>query len=374
MSYLNHFPIIRRLFGQVILEDLKESTPHHALSYQIKTKNTRYLAGVDLLLRELEPIHGFEEIIRDMRNPTEFYDNLSTLQFCELLRESKCSVEEIFGSRGKNSTPDIRFQAAGKTAYAECKHIIDPSELMSRVIEHFRTVKSSFDLAVFSSQGVPFKSSVEKAIVEIEQRITEKQTKREFTKDEFEIYGLRCKLIPKGNMISGATTAAVGASYPNVGPELFRQKITQLLTDAELQLKGFPSNMSYVFINSDLVTLTPDEISALLYGTTETWYEKDDLRKCSQWNRFEKALRADKLGLLIEKRMIPSCTKNRLDGLYLNQTFDNLNSVLFVDFLKKINEYPNPFVDHGEAGTRLPLDSLPFPLSSNWLDVRLQKA
>lgn len=60
---------------------------------------------------------------------------------------------------------------------------------------------------------------------------------------------------------------------------------------------------------------------------------KKDLELLEQLMKtYEKAMRNGFLDLLINERMLPSLTRNKLDGLFLNEIYDTLNSVVFVDF------------------------------------------
>jgi hypothetical protein len=364
---LGQFPYIDKHFGNLIRQDMRSKQSRHPLSRQLLAGNRDYLCGIDLILRSLERKTGFSAIIDDMKSDG-FYDNLSTLQFCELLEKSGNRVDQIIGSKGDTKKPDIAFKLSGHNAYAECKHIIDSDALTGALVEHFRNVDSHFVVSIRATSTTYYQSSIQRVIDEIEQSIRRKESDNRFSMEQFEIPNLvEYSVDAKRSMKQGPTPVAIVSSWTGITPSMFREKIEDLMNQAAEKMKPLSDSCNYLFIKSDLKKLDSDDISCLLYGSTETTVPFEAKKYLSPLGRFEKAIQNGFLDLLINERMLPSLTRNKLDGLFLNEVYDILSSVVFVDFMDRVYEYRNPFVQGNKIAGNLFRVAPCFPLSTSWL-------
>lgn len=373
-NILAQFPTINSLYGKVVRDDLARSVSKFPLARLIKIKHLKYLAGVDFLLSDSQGIPGFEAVIRDSFNPESFYDTLTTLQFSELLKQNRYEILEIFGSSGNFPRPDIKFRLSDKVAYAECKHIVGSDDIMNDLQEHFEERVSPFIVHVTVPSGILYKSSVGRIIAEVECKIEKKQAAKDLSVESIETPGVAtCELHPRRSGGKGPTGLSVLRSFEKIGPGLFRQRIEQCLSDARRQLNAFPEDCGFLFIDSDLVKLSSNEMDTLLYGNQVVEHRLDVAMQKPEWKRLEKAQRAGQYELLTEKGFIPKHTSNKMNGLFLDECYDKISSMTFVDISKRVYGYPNPFGDHVKISAHLILARPHFPLSSSWIDDVLSR-
>lgn len=366
---LKFLPTIDRYFGDIVRSELGSDVTVHPIAKQIKRQNTEYLLGIEIILKDLEEIPGSQEVIQDSRNPSEFYDDLSTLKFCRLLRENGYRIDQVLGDKSSSKRPDIEFYALGSVAYAEVKHIADSDELKNMVIEHFSNFKSMFDVSIRGIGQTFYRSSIQRLITEIEKKIRDKQAANDLSEERFEVRNLaECQLIPKRQDLAHPTGVIISTGFFGVTPDMFREKISELLGYAVLQLKPFHDEPNYVFLESELITLDMEDTSSLLYGSRTTSSSVEDLRSSPHWKRLEMALRNGFGNLLLNEGVFTRVTKNNLDGLYLDENLDSLNSLLLVDFRKRVREYQNPFVSSRKIREPLFRCDPCYPLSTRWLD------
>jgi hypothetical protein len=346
LSYAEQFPTITKWFGGKIRQDMKTGRPRFPLTDQLRRQNQRYLFGLEWILREQGSIAGFTEVIHASRNPTGFYDNILTLQFCQLLKESGFHVDRVFGDKGLSKRPDIRFRVNDRAAYAECKHLTNADILTETLVDHFRNMISRFGVSVACIQGtIDYSRAVEEVIRRIQDRIMAKEKACDFSPESFIIEGLaKVRLVPKQRI--GPTPVSIGTSYRHITPDTFRAKIAGLMSHANLQFGPFGEDLNYLFVCSDLITLDAREIDVLLNG--------NPVIPCY---RFE------------DEELILVGTRSEMNGLFLREDFRNLNGVVFVDLVKHLHEYPNPACEKG--ATRLFQSQSLFPLSAEWLDDKL---
>ncbi len=343
---IEQFPTIDKYFGEAIHQDMKEDHPNFPLVDQLQRQNKTYLSGLELILRDQESLAGFTGIVHDSRNPTGFYDNMLTLQFCQLLKESGYHVDGVFGSKGPSKKPDISFRVGGRAAYAECKHLTDVNAVTNMLIDHFRGVESMFHVSVTFVEGTTFYiSTVEQLIRTIAAKIRNKERTQDFSNESFVVKGVaKCRFSYKRQ--KGPTGVSVTRSYRHITVDTFRTKITDLMEHANSQFEHLHEDLNYLFISSDLVTLDSREIDTLLNGTPVI-------------PRYR--LEEEKLTLI--------GTTSNMNGLFLRENFRNLSSLVFVDLMKHMYEFPNPGCQKG--ATRLFQSESCFPLSTEWLNKRV---
>jgi len=313
-SDLDQYPMIEKYFGETIVKKSE-----HPLAKQVELKNKEYLVGIEVILRDLGDIPGFQTIIRDSQNSDEFYDNMSTLRFCRLLEENEYQIKQIFGSKGSRPIPDIKFYKGECVAYGECKHILAENEWKDVLFGGFKDFSSMFDVWVWVAPPV-YLYALNKLITDIKRTITEKEKEGAFSeKNEVEIDNIGTyQLHPKESR--GTTGVCYYEKYQGIHPEHFRFKIMENMDDASKKFRSGDGKLNYLFIKSDEVKLQSHVAESLLYS----------------------------------------------NGLYEDREYETVDSVIFVDWKNDLCEYPNPHSKNKVSG-RLFCRKPVFPLSSEWL-------
>ena len=307
---------IKQYFGKTIAQQ-----PTHPLAKQLQYENREYLAGFEAILAKLESTAGFKAIIRDCnKNSAGFYNNVTTLQFCELLKESEYSVDQLFANKGDllgGRIPDIKFRKSGSVAYAECKHSLSQDQAKEILFEDFEDFSSMFNVWVSLTSPV-YTTGIRKLAIEIQNRIRSKEKNGDITEEKGEINNLgKYQLYPKEVMKRKRVILDFGWRGSETG-----QKIRDYMDDAKLKFARLCGEFNYLFIKSDDSALQSHAISNLLCGS---------------------------------------------DGMFHDRAYGNIDSVVFVDWKNDVYEYQNPSVNRKKIIGELFHLRTPFPLSEEWL-------